>query len=105
MKWADVVRLGLELPSVEESRWYGTPALKVGGKGFVRLKEDGETIVLGVETVDAKQFLISALPDVYFITPHYEGYPAVLVRLKALRISALESPTCVSRRLITRLSR
>lgn len=36
----------LALPNVEEGTSYGTPALKVRGKLFVRLKEDGETIVL-----------------------------------------------------------
>jgi hypothetical protein len=86
MTWAALVKLGLELPGVEEAQWYGTPALKVGGKGFARLKEDGKSVVLMVETVDAQQFLIQALPEVYFITDHYRGYPAVLARLSRLSV-------------------
>ena len=31
-----------------------------------------------------KQFLISAVPDVFFTEPHYNGFPAVLVRLEAI---------------------
>ncbi len=39
MTWNDLVALGLELPEVELGTWYGTPALKVRKKGFVRLEE------------------------------------------------------------------
>lgn len=86
MTWNALVKLGLELPGVELSTWYRTPALKVGGKGFVRLKEDGKSVVLGVEDLDAQAFLLGALPRVYFITDHYRGYPAVLARLTALTV-------------------
>jgi len=45
----DIVRrLGLALPGAEESTSYGTPALKVKGKLFVRLHQDLDKIVLPV---------------------------------------------------------
>jgi hypothetical protein len=43
MNYDDVKALALNLPGVEEGTSYGTAALKVKGKLFVRLKEDGET--------------------------------------------------------------
>lgn len=36
--WETVRRLAGELPEVEESTSYGTPAFKVQGRMFVRLK-------------------------------------------------------------------
>ncbi len=86
MTWKALVKLGLELPDVEVGTWYRTAALKVGGKGFVRLKEDGKSIVLGVEDLDAQAFLLRARPTVYFITEHYRGYAAVLARLSTLTV-------------------
>lgn len=86
MTWQQLVRLGKELPAVEEGIWYRTPSLTVRGKSFVRLKEDGESVVFLLESVDAQQFLIQALPRIFFITPHYENWPAVLARLKTLTV-------------------
>ena len=34
--------------------------------------------------IDEKETLLAAEPDVFFTTPHYDGYPAVLVRLSAI---------------------
>jgi len=44
MNWDDVAAMGLELPEVEVSTSYGTPALKVRKKLIARLQEDGETL-------------------------------------------------------------
>lgn len=44
--WETVKRLGTELPEVEVARWYGTPGLKVAGKGFARLRDDGALVVM-----------------------------------------------------------
>jgi hypothetical protein len=86
MKWEQLVKLGCELPEVEEGIWFRTPALKVRGKSFVRLKEDGESVVFLLESVDEQEFLIQARPELYFITDHYRGWPAVLARLAKLRV-------------------
>ena len=79
--WADVVDLGSELPGVEESTWYRTPALKVRGKGFLRLKEDGESLAVPVLDLEDKEALLRANPEVFFTTPHYDGHAYVLVHL------------------------
>lgn len=84
LTWKALCKLGLSLPEVVEDIWFRTPALKVRGKSFVRLKEDGESVVFLLESVDEQEFLIEAQPNVYFITDHYRGYPAVLARLAAL---------------------
>ena len=84
MKWEQVAKLGLELPEVTEGIWYRTPALNVRGKSFCRLREEGDVIVFLTESVDEQEFLIENKPDVYYITDHYRGWPAVLARLPAL---------------------
>jgi hypothetical protein len=47
--------------------------------------------VLAVRTrgVTGKEELIAADPDVYFTEPHYNGFPAVLVRLAAIEVDEL----------------
>lgn len=84
MTWEALADLGVRLPEVVRDIWFRTPALKVRGKSFVRLKEDGKSVVFLLDSVDEQEFLIEARPKLYFITDHYRGYPAVLARLAAL---------------------
>src|SRR5688500_1377323 len=79
-----LAELGVRLPEVVRDIWFRTPALKVRGKSFVRLKEDGKSVVFLLDSVDEQEFLIEARPKLYFITDHYRGYPAVLARLAQL---------------------
>lgn len=82
--FARLVKLAeaLQLPGIEKGTSYGTPALKVGGKSFVRIKDAG-TLVLHCP-VDAKDMLLEIAPEIYYQTDHYIGWPAVLVRLGAI---------------------
>ena len=73
-------RIGCEFAGVEESTSYGTPALKVRGKLLVRLREDGETLVLVTTFVD-RDLLLRDKPRTFFIEEHYRNYPAILTRL------------------------
>jgi hypothetical protein len=70
------------VPEVEESTSYGTPALKVRGKCFCRVK-DADTVVL-MCALDEKEMLLAAAPDIYFETDHYKGWPALLVRIREI---------------------
>jgi hypothetical protein len=48
--------------------------------------------MLGVRTPDVgvKEALLGDDPSVYFTTPHFDGYPAVLVRLDEITVHELE---------------
>jgi hypothetical protein len=80
--WDDVLALGRELPQTEESTSYGRPSLKVRGKSFVTLRERPDALVVRCDG-DEKPFLLEARPELVFTTPHYDGYPYLLVRLEA----------------------
>ena len=86
MTWAQLCKLGRALPEVEEGIWFRTPALKVRGKSFCRLREDGKSVVFMVESVDEQEALVEAKPAVYFLTDHYRGWPAVPAWLAKLRV-------------------
>ncbi len=85
--WDDVERLALGLPEVEIDTSYGQPAVKVRGKTFSCLsshKQAEGALVLWVDP-DERPLMLETQPDVYYVTPHYEGYPrVVLVRLDAI---------------------
>jgi hypothetical protein len=84
----DVRRLVSSLKGVEEGTSYGTPAFKIGGKLIARLKEDGESLVVGT-TFEEREEMMAAEPETYYITDHYLKYPWVLVRLSRVSPDAL----------------
>ncbi len=82
--WDDVVEIGLRLPGVEVGTSFRTPALKVRGKGMCRLRTNPRALVLRVLDMGEREALLQGQPDVFFSTPHYDGWPYVLVRLEAV---------------------
>ena len=79
--WEKARALGLELPDTVEGTSYGTPALKVRDKMFARLREDGETLVVWTDFLE-REALTQGDPETFFITPHYDDYPLVLIALE-----------------------
>lgn len=77
-----VLSLALALPEAEEGTSYGTPAFKIRGKLFARLREEGDVLVVKAE-IGHREALIASQPETYFVTPHYQDYPYVLVPLPA----------------------
>jgi hypothetical protein len=79
--WEDVERIALTLPDAEASTHYGRPAFKVNKRAFVSPSREDGAIYLP-RPQDEVELLLRAQPDVYFQTPHYEGW-GVLLRLDA----------------------
>jgi hypothetical protein len=102
--WDDVRRLVADLPETAEGTSHGTMAWKVKGRLMVwerplrgaDLAALGDAApageILGASVADegVKQALIADRPDVYFTTPHFDGYAAVLVLLDAIGGDELE---------------
>ena len=87
--WDDVLAIGARLPGVVESTWFGTPSLKVRAKSLLRLRTDPDALVVRVPDMEDREALLRQDPDVFFSTPHYDGYPYVLVRLEAIDATLL----------------
>jgi hypothetical protein len=90
MTWEDVVAIASRLPEVEESTAYGTPSLKVKGKGFARLRTEAEGGLVLMCRVDEKEALLASGDPAFYTTPHYDGYGAILVDLERVERDQLE---------------
>jgi len=94
---SDVRRIALSFPETREEPGHFAFAVRHGEKykGFcwvwmerVQPKKpriaNPDVLAVRVADLDAKEILLMADPDKFFNEPHYEGFPAVLVRLKAI---------------------
>jgi hypothetical protein len=86
---ARVREVALSLPGVEEGTSYGTPAFRVKGKLFARMREDGESLVVRCELAE-RELLLEADPEIFHITDHYRDWPFVLVRVSKASRAVLE---------------
>ena len=93
----DLDALALALPEVTKELDEGRPAYKVAGKTFCFHRsrrpdaldpKTGERLddvfVFWVEDLEIKDILVES-GSVYFTTPHWNGYSAVLMRIPDLR--------------------
>lgn len=101
--WRDVRRIALALPGASESTSRDHSAWLVNDKFFVwerpLRKSDLKALgpdapagpIVGVRTADLemKEALLGRDRAVYFTTPHFDGYPAVLVQLTNIKVKDL----------------
>src|SRR6204780_2726265 len=83
-----VRKIALSLENAEEGTSYGTAAFKVRGVLFLRLKEDGQSLVVRAD-FEQRDALIAEDPETYYITDHYLKYEWVLVRLSRVHPDAM----------------
>jgi hypothetical protein len=95
---ADLDDLALGLPeATKEVSDDGRPSYLVGGKMFCRHRSqrsdavDSETgkrlddvLLFRVQELEVKEALLEDGRGIFFTTPHFRGYPAVLVRIPSL---------------------
>jgi hypothetical protein len=100
-----VRNISVLFPGVEESTAYGVPALKVHGQLLAclpsnRAAEPG-SLVVRMDFDDRAQ-LLAADPDSYYLTDHYVGYTAVLVRLSLVDADMLRDLLGMAYKFVTR---
>jgi hypothetical protein len=103
--WDDVRRIALALPETAERilaeghrQWrvrdkpvaWERPLRRGDLEALGDAAPDGPIIAARVPDLGAKEALLAEDPDVYFTTPHFTGYPAILVRLDRIAVPELE---------------
>ena len=101
---ADVRRIALSLPDTEEvtGRFAFAVRVRPKPKEFVWVwmervdpkkarVPNPAVLAVRVASFTDKDLLISSEPTKYFTEPHYDGYPAVLVRLAEVKVPELRT--------------
>jgi hypothetical protein len=98
--WKDVARIVAGLPETTEAtprNWrvrkkliaWERPLRKADYEALGTDAPDGDILGAQVSDEGVKFALIADAPGVYFTTPHFDGYPAVLVRLAEISVPEL----------------
>jgi hypothetical protein len=102
--WNDMRRIALGLPETGEKQSWGSASWQVRGKGFVWERPlhrndvealgdaapDGPILGARVADIGVREALIADDPSVFFTIPHFDGYPAVLVKLAEISVPELD---------------
>jgi hypothetical protein len=85
----DIRRVALSLPGSVEKPYNRLPSFRVRGALFLRIHELPDAFFIRCADLEDRDELLKAEQGTFFITPHYSGYPGVLVRLSRVGLGEM----------------
>ncbi|MBV9550481.1 MAG: hypothetical protein JO256_12505 [Alphaproteobacteria bacterium] len=80
----------LAVPGAENRLWFNQPSGFVHDRFLAKVHHKEEAVTLQVGSMEMRDMMLEAKPDLFYITDHYRKFPFVLIRLKTLTAKVLK---------------
>jgi hypothetical protein len=82
-------RLMLSLPGTDERPWFHEPSIFIHDRFLAKTHKKEDAVVLQVSSIEMRDMMLEAEPQLFYITDHYRKFPFVLIRLGTLTAKTL----------------
>lgn len=87
----DAHAIMLSVPGTYEKLYYRKPSIFHGEDFVAAVHDKHEAVVVRTGSVEMRDVMLDAEPDLFFITDHYRNWPGILARLEALDRKTLKA--------------
>jgi hypothetical protein len=77
-------KIALSFEGATEGPYFGKPAIFVSEKFLTRVHHKEDAVVLAIGSMEMRDVMLEAEPELFLITDHYRNFPALLARLSKL---------------------
>src|ERR1700761_1846707 len=83
-------KIARAIPGATEVLWFRKPAVFLHGQFLTKVHDKEEAMTLRVSSMEMRDMMLEAEPELFYITDHYRNYPFLLARLSALTPKVLK---------------
>jgi hypothetical protein len=87
---AEARKLMLAIPGTDERLWFHQPSVFIHDRFLAKTHHKEDAVTLQVGSMEMRDMMLEAEPELFYITDHYRKFPFVLVRLSALTAKTLK---------------
>ena len=81
---AEARKIMLAIPGTDERLWFREPSVFIHDRFLAKTHKKEDAVTMQVGSMEMRDMMLEAEPDLFYITDHYRNFPFVLARLKAL---------------------
>ena len=87
---AEARKVILSIPGTDERLWFNQPSVFIHDRFLAKTHHKESAVTLQVGSMEMRDMMLEAEPELFYITDHYRKFPFVLVRLSALTKTVLK---------------
>jgi hypothetical protein len=87
---AEARKLMLAIPGTDERLWFNQPSVFIHDRFLAKTHHKEDAVTLQVGSMEMRDMMLEAEPELFYITDHYRKFPFVLIRLSALTKTMLK---------------
>jgi len=87
---AEARKIMLSIPGTDERLWFNQPSVFLHDRFLAKTHHKEDAVTLQVGSMEMRDMMLEAEPELFYITDHYRKFPFVLMRLSALTRTVLK---------------